>query len=50
MTMQLSIFTKRTIGIIMGAVLLTGTSCKKEFLDENLVTTKSLGSSRHRWD
>ena len=26
----------------MGAVLLTGTSCKKEFLDENLVTTKSL--------
>ncbi|RYY28089.1 MAG: RagB/SusD family nutrient uptake outer membrane protein [Chitinophagaceae bacterium] len=40
--MQLSIFTKRTIGIIMGAVLLSGTSCKKEFLDENLVTTKSL--------
>src|SRR5918993_523831 len=40
--MQLSIFTKSTIALLIGAALLTGTGCKKEFLDENLVTTKSL--------
>jgi hypothetical protein len=40
--MQLSIFKKATAGILMGAFLFAGSSCKKEFLDENLVTTKSL--------
>jgi hypothetical protein len=40
--MQLSIFTKSTIVFIIGAALLTGTACKKQFLDEDLVTTKSL--------
>jgi len=40
--MQLSILKKATAGIMMGAVLVTGISCKKKFLDEQLITTKSL--------
>jgi hypothetical protein len=40
--MQLSIFKKTTAGILIGAALLAAPACKKSFLDENLITTKSL--------
>ena len=40
--MQLVIFNKIKTGVVLGAALLTITSCKKSFLDENLITSKSL--------
>jgi hypothetical protein len=40
--MKLSIFNKTIKGITICAALFVGSSCKKSFLDEQLITTKSL--------
>ncbi len=37
-----SILKKKTIGLVLCTAMLIGSSCKKSFLDENLITSKSL--------
>ncbi len=40
--MKLSIFKRTTAGVLISAALLAAPACKKSFLEENLITTKSL--------